>query len=273
VSATRGESRPVHVRMPVVCSLLACALLAWGAAPACAQAVAYTLSPGAEFRTGCFTVPCVCAPVQNAMTGTFALVRQPADAQFAHFDVVVVNWVVQFPQGDVPITGSGTYRVGGAGIVQQQLSLDLKVGSGVVKHFDSGLVAGGGDFPRLDVEISLHGKTPCVDTVLLVRAGPGGTTGVGSSAVSLGSLARNPFRALTRLEFSLHDAGRVRVSVHDAAGRRLRTLADGVWLGAGPHALDWDGRRDDGRACAPGRYFVRVQAGGRIERTTVVKLR
>jgi hypothetical protein len=110
--------------------------------------------------------------------------------------------------------------------------------------------------------------------VLRVRAGPGGATaGVGTSAVSLGSLAPNPFRTLTRLEFWLHDAGPVRVSVHDAAGRCLRTLATGAWRPAGPQAVDWDGLRDDGRACAPGCYFIRVQAGGRTERTSVVKLR
>jgi len=269
------RTRAALVRLAVMACLNACApafIAYW--APAGAQTVAYTLSPGAEFRTGCFAIPCVCGPIQLPMTGTFALVRKAPLLNFARYDVIAVFWEVQVAAQSVFAVGSGTYRVGGTGPVQQQLTLDLSIAGGPVRHFDSGLIAGGGDFPRLDVDVSLHGQVACIDTVLRVRAGPGGATaGVGTSAVSLGSLAPNPFRTLTRLEFSLHDAGPVRVSVHDAAGRCLRTLAAGAWRAAGPQAVDWDGLRDDGRACAPGCYFIRVQAGGRTERTSVVKLR
>ena len=269
------RTRAALARLALMACLNACALALGGyAAPAGAQTVAYALSPGAEFRTGCFAIPCICGPIQLPVTGTFALVRKAPELGFARYDVVAVFWQVQISDEYVFAVGSGSYRVGGTGAVQQQLTLDLSIGGGPIRHFDSGLVAGGGDFPRLDVDVSLHGQTACVDTVLRVRAGPGGSTaGVGASAVSLGSLAPNPFHAMTRLQFSLHDAGPLRVSVHDAAGRCLRTLADGAWREAGPHAVDWDGLRDDGRSCAPGCYFIRVQAGGHTERTTVVKLR
>jgi len=248
-------------------------LVAGLALPARAQTVAYTLSTGAEFRTGCFTPPCVCGPVQLPMTGTLALVRKASDTHFAHYDVIGVNWQVQFNEGFVSITGSGTYRVGGTGTVQQQLALDLSVGGAPVRHFDSGLVTGGDDFPRLDADISLYGQTPCIDTLLRVRAGPGGTTDVATTGVSLGALVPNPFRGATRLVFTLRDPADVRLIVVDAAGRRVRTLVDGDLLAAGPHTVLWDGRGADGRACAAGHYFVRVQAGGRTERVGVVKLR
>jgi hypothetical protein len=262
VSALRGAFRMVVVG----------ALLAWAAGLARAGAVAYTLSAGAEFRTGCFAVPCICGAVQYAMGGDFALVQQPSDPQFAHFDVVGVNWMVQFPQGFVPITGTGTYRVGGTGVVRQQLSLDLSVGGAPVRHFDSGLVAGGDNFPRIEVDISLYGETPCIDTMLRVRAGPGGTTGVGAAGASLGALVPNPFQGVTRLPFSLREAGPVRVHVLDAAGRCVRTLVDAAWMASGTQAVVWDGRRDDGRACAAGCYFICVRSAGRTERTSVVKL-
>ncbi|HXS82771.1 MAG TPA: FlgD immunoglobulin-like domain containing protein [Methylomirabilota bacterium] len=268
------RTRAALVRLAIMSCVNACALAFALAAPAGAQTVAYTLSAGAEFRTGCFAPPCTCGPIQLPMTGSFALVRKAPDLGFARYDVVSVLWQVQISDKTVFAVGSGTFRVGGTGTMQQQLTLDLSFGGGPVRHFDSGLVAGGGGFPRLDVDVSLHGQLACADTVLRVRAGPGGATaGVGTYAVSLGSLAPNPFGAITRLQFSLHDAGPVRVSVHDAAGRCLRTLADGAWREAGPNAVDWDGRRDDGLACAPGCYFIRVQAGGRSERTSVIKLR
>src|SRR5262249_62421434 len=106
-----------------------------------------------------------------------------------------------------------------------------------------------------------------------VGAGPGwGPAGVPPVALAPGAITPNPFRAGTRLAFALRDAGPVRISVHDVAGRTLRTLADGAWLAGGAQAVVWDGRRDDGRPCAPGCYFLRISAGGATVRRSVVKL-
>jgi hypothetical protein len=249
-------------------------LIAFRAEPAGAQAIGYSLSPGSEFRTGCFEPPCACGPVQNPMTGTFALIRRPSTPPFANYDVVGVHWVVQFLVGVVTITGAGSYRVGGSGVVQQQLSLDLVVGGGPVRHFDSGLVAGGSDFPRIEADISLYGGIGCGDTTLIVRAGAGGSTlDAGAPGLALAPLAPNPFRGATRLEFALREDGPVRVTVHDPAGRCVRTLGDGDWLAAGVHAVAWDGRGEDGRTVPPGLYFVLVQAPGASRRTSVIKLR
>lgn len=253
---------------------LACALIACPAAPAGAQVVGYSLSTGSEFRTGCFNPPCPCGPIQYAMNGTFALIPQPPAPPFKRYDVVGVHWIIQFQEALVTITGSGTYRVGGAGTVQQQLSLDLVIGGGPVRHFDSGLVPGGGNFPRIEADISLYGEIACADTMLSVRAGPGGSTlGVGPSGLKLSPLAPNPFRAATSLGFTLRDDGPVRITVHDPAGRRLRTLADGDWLAAGAHVVAWDGHGEDGRPCAPGIYILFVQGPAGSERASVIKLR
>ena len=249
-------------------------LIAFRAEPAGAQAIGYSLSPGSEFRTGCFEPPCACGPVQNPMTGTFALIRRPSTPPFANYDVVGVHWLVQFPVGVVTITGAGSYRVGGSGVAQQQLSLDLVVGGGPVRHFDSGLVAGGANFPRIEADISLYGGIACADTTLIVRAGAGGSTlDAGAPGLALAPLAPNPFRGATRLEFALREDGPVRVTVHDPAGRCVRTLADGDWLAAGAHAVEWDGRGEDGRTIPPGLYFLLVQAPGASRRTSVIKLR
>jgi len=37
--------------------------------------------------------------------------------------------------------------------------------------FDSGLVSGGGDFPRIDIRISMSGAV-CFDTVINIHAAP-----------------------------------------------------------------------------------------------------
>jgi hypothetical protein len=258
----------VAARLAIVWTLLA-AMCGAGRA----QAQPYQLSIGSEYRTGCFTAPCACAPLQYAMSGGLALVRQPPSPPYTQFQVVAVNWKVQFPVGLVSIVGSGTYRVGGTSALQQQMTLDVSVGSGPVVHFDSGLVPGGDSFPRILIDLSRHGKLECGDTLLRVRASPGGaTTDVASGGLRLTALAPNPFRSDTRLEFTLLESGPVRASVLDLAGRRLRTVLDGGWLEAGPRSIAWDGRADDGHACPAGCYFVRVEAGGEVVQRLVSKL-
>jgi len=107
----------------------------------------------------------------GTVQGTFVLTPDGSDGLLEKYVVNEVNWIVKLPDGEVRITGSGTYRVGGAVSVQQQLSLDLRVGSDPVQHFDSGLVAGGADFPRIAVTVSIHGQY-CFDTVIGLDASP-----------------------------------------------------------------------------------------------------
>jgi hypothetical protein len=72
----------------------------------------------------------------------------------------------------------------------------------------------------------------------------------------------NPANSGTSLAFDLARPGEVEVTMHDAAGRVVRTLVAGSRLGAGPHAVSWDGRDDDGREVASGVYFCSVRADG-----------
>jgi len=78
----------------------------------------------------------------------------------------------------------------------------------------------------------------------------------------------NPFNPSTTVGFRLEAAARATVTIHDAAGRAVRTLADAD-LPAGEHALRWDGRDARGATAAAGVYFARVTAGREVR---VVKL-
>jgi len=64
------------------------------------------------------------------------------------------------------------------------------------------------------------------------------------------------------LRCSLPQAGAVRLTVHDSAGRCVRTLHQG-WMAAGEHALAWDQKDDRGRKVYAGLYRVRFEAAGR----------
>ena len=61
------------------------------------------------------------------------------------------------------------------------------------------------------------------------------------------------------VRFELARAGRVTVSVFDLAGRRVRTLSDGL-REIGGHELVWNGEDDAGRKLKPGVYLLRLVA-------------
>ncbi|MFH1680252.1 MAG: FlgD immunoglobulin-like domain containing protein [Candidatus Eisenbacteria bacterium] len=73
----------------------------------------------------------------------------------------------------------------------------------------------------------------------------------------------NPFNPATELRFTTRAAARARLTIHDAAGRTVATLADGE-LSPGEHAVLWDGRDLSGDGVASGTYFARLLSGDRI---------
>jgi aminopeptidase N len=80
-------------------------------------------------------------------------------------------------------------------------------------------------------------------------------------SLALTSLAPNPSRSVTQVEFALPRAGVARLGVYDLAGRRVAKLFEGP-LAAGPQRLAWNGADDSGRPVAAGIYWVRVEEGG-----------
>lgn len=74
------------------------------------------------------------------------------------------------------------------------------------------------------------------------------------------------------ISFSMADAGSVSAFVHDRAGRRVRTLAEGTALGPGIQSLRWDGRDASGEAVTHGLYIVTVQTpAATLTKTCVVE--
>jgi len=69
----------------------------------------------------------------------------------------------------------------------------------------------------------------------------------------------NPSSSRVMLQFRLERDGRTALSIYDAKGRRVRSLADQV-RAAGWNAVEWDGRDDKGRVVHAGTYFARLEA-------------
>jgi hypothetical protein len=142
------------------------------AAPAVRGAVC-RLGKESTWRQDCFGA-CACALGQPAaIAGTLLLNRQDANPPYATYAVSDVDWMVQAADGLRRITGSGTYTIGGDGVLMQRLQLDLRTNAGPVEHFDSGFVAGGAEFPSIDTTVGANDQV-CLDTAIHVLVKPAG---------------------------------------------------------------------------------------------------
>jgi hypothetical protein len=264
---------------PQALALLLVALSSFGIHAASGQTdssdVHYALSAESRFETGCFG-PCACPVlISGPLKGTFDLRHAGFDGLYEIYDVSNVRWTTPDSSRIVTIQGSGTYRVGGEVAIQQELKLDLAIDGGRPLHFDSGLVSGGGSFPRITIDISLHQNTACRDTVMHVDADDpvsGVGPGAGGPGVRLDQLSSNPFSSGVLLQLDLPRAAPVHLFVYDLQGRVVRTLSRAAWLSPGAHRITWDGRQEDGKAARSGVYFVGVEIEGRRVARRVVKV-
>src|SRR5262245_52991948 len=100
----------------------------------------YRLNQDSTFQEGCFP-PCLC-PITEAVPvkGTFVLTPTGFDGLYNTYAITDVNWLTSSGGAETIVTGRGTYKIGGEVALQQQLILDLRIGSNKPEHFDSGLV-------------------------------------------------------------------------------------------------------------------------------------
>jgi hypothetical protein len=131
-------------------------------------------------------------------------------------------------------------------------------------------------------DLTLRSDSPCLPDgnawgVTMGAYGAGGCdTGVPDAgdgeAAALRAPYPNPAFGAVSLAFELGRAGEAGVTVHDAAGRVVRTLAGARSMAAGPHVVEWDGRDDRGREVPGGVYFCSVVLDGRRATAKLVVL-
>jgi len=69
----------------------------------------------------------------------------------------------------------------------------------------------------------------------------------------------NPSSSRVMLQFRLERDGKAALSIYDARGHKVRSLANQA-RAAGWNAVEWDGKDDAGRAVRAGTYFARLEA-------------
>ncbi len=88
-------------------------------------------------------------------------------------------------------------------------------------------------------------------------------------------LTPTPFAVTTELSFTLATPVPVSLTIHDLAGRTVRRL---LWSeippldsSGGAHVM-WDGTAGDGRHLPGGMYFARLEVGGHVETSRLVRI-
>lgn len=149
------------------------------------------------------------------------------------------------------------FRIGRAGFVWARFTLtDQPI---LIADWDGSGIANAGETEDYLLYVAETSATPEPD---------GGERG----ARMLESVTPNPFHASIRVSWSQPEAVEARVTVHDLQGRLVATLAAGT-RSAGRHELEWDGRDSAGHPTGVGLYLIRVEAGGRVETTKIVRAR
>lgn len=82
----------------------------------------------------------------------------------------------------------------------------------------------------------------------------------------------NPFNPTTSLSFELPAPAFARLTVLSVDGKRVATLL-AERVGAGPHAVTWNGRDHAGRAVSSGTYFYRLEAGSTVQTRSMMLLK
>lgn len=109
-----------------------------------------------------------------------------------------------------------------------------------------------------------------IDNLTVTVGGATSSAPLPAAAARLLGNAPNPFNPSTRIRFEIPAGGAgARISIHDAAGRLVRTLVDG-FLPGGPGDVAWDGRDADGQAVAAGVYACRLVSSGVAQTRTLV---
>ena len=146
------------------------------------------------------------------------------------------------------------------------------VGVYVTSDLGGSWAALGTSFPNGVVsDMDLHSPTQTLTAATYGRSmftyDLGATTTVADGAAAaalaprLGPAAPNPTRGATRIAVELPRATPVSLAIYDAAGRLVRSIAQGS-LPAGEHAFAWDGRNAQGRQVSGGVYLLKLDAGG-----------
>ena len=100
----------------------------------------------------------------------------------------------------------------------------------------------------------------------------GVTVGEGPKEFALLQNYPNPFNPTTKIEYSLAKSERVRLTIYNPLGQKVRVVID-EQKPAGNYAVLWNGRDDAGKQVPAGTYLYKLQAGSFNEQRQMILIK
>lgn len=125
--------------------------------------------------------------------------------------------------------------------------------SGQTLYYSYALLSGGAEI-AVSPEVEVQWNVPAVAETRLLAPTP------------------NPFNPRTEIRWEMKAPGPARITIHDLAGKRVRTLVDED-LAAGPGSREWYGKDDQGRRLPSGVYMMRLVTQDRITQGKLMLLK
>lgn len=157
--------------------------------------------------------------------------------------------------------------------------MDFYLGPPSVQYIEDGWPAYGGvdSEAYAGIDSVLVAGLPSGDIDVPVATVNGGVSAVplqdAPNPVALEQSQPNPFNPRTKIKYSMAQAGRVTLVVHDLSGEVVKVLINGELVESGEHEVFWNGTDKTGRTVASGVYLYRIDALGNSEtrRMTLVQ--
>jgi len=122
------------------------------------------------------------------------------------------------------------------------------------------------DFPRVPGEVFI------TDNISIVTVSP--VTSVDAIGPTIGTgVSPHPLRSRSILTFVVSQAGYLRITLFDVAGRQVRSLLDERNASAGTHRVWLDGTDDRGQKLPSGVYFYSVRTQNAVLKGRFIVLR
>ena len=189
--------------------------------------------PGEPFSYAVFTAP----QVATLLQGFSATVEGRG---------ISVRWeLAEYDEGDLfAVTRSGTETEGALELGD----LDISRGGLSFGFIDEDVKIGEDYIYRIYVVSEGERKTLFVTDAV----------GVPASPAALYQNTPNPFNPVTTIRYYIPEAGEVKITVFDVAGRKVKNLFQGVRQD-GEHSVEWNGSTDSGARVATGVYFYALE--------------
>jgi hypothetical protein len=180
---------------------------------------------------------------------------------------------------DAPQSGNYMLMIGHSGSGSANILVDGNVAATVV--LEGGDEGGDAESPRFGMSAGVRTITiAAVDGDVAIDYIQVFTVGTGTSSeretlpegFALEQNYPNPFNPSTTINFSIGQAGPVKVTVYDVLGRRVATLVNQD-LPAGVHRVTWNAVSQSGMPAASGVYLYRLEAGNVQTTRTMVLLK